>query len=283
MDPALSFEVPRTLRLGDRLLDLRTPRVMGVLNVTPDSFYAGSRLGGVDDVLRSAEAMCAAGATFLDVGGYSTRPGADDVPPDEERARVVPVVEALARRFPDAYVSVDTFRAEVAAAAAAAGATLVNDASGGADPAMFATCARLDVAYVLMHTRGTPRTMQGLTDYDDLAGEVIGFLQRKLYLLREHGVGDVLVDPGFGFAKTRPQNFELLARLEEFQVLGCPLLVGVSRKSMIWKTLGVRPDEALNGTTVLNTLALRSGANVLRTHDVKEASEAITLLSQLPQ
>ena len=277
------FDAPHILRLGNRLLDLPGPHLMGVLNVTPDSFYDGSRLPTLAAVLQRAEQMLADGAVLLDVGGYSTRPGAAAVPEAEERRRVVPVVAALQRHFPAACVSVDTFRAGVAEAAVGAGAVLVNDASGGGDAAMFATVARLGVAYVLMHTRGTPQTMTELTQYEALIDEVVDFLQQKMYLLRSTGVVDLLVDPGFGFAKTRAQNFEMLARLGDFQALGCPLLVGLSRKSMVWKTLGVTPGEALNGTTVLHTLALQRGVNVLRVHDVKEANQAIQLLKHLPQ
>ncbi|WP_184173769.1 dihydropteroate synthase [Rhabdobacter roseus] len=269
----------KTLNLGGQLLDLSIPRVMGIVNVTPDSFYAGSRVAArTDEVIQKVGQMLAEGATMLDVGGYSTRPGAVPVGLEEEWERVEPVVEAIRRYFPEALISVDTFRAEVARWAVERGAHLINDVSGGTlDEAMLDTVARLKVPYVLMHMRGTPQTMAQLTHYDHLVPDVMRELRQKLIQLRQRGVADVLIDPGFGFAKTIPQNFELVRNLAAFQSLGCPLLVGISRKTTIWRTLGITPDEALNGTTVLNTLALQAGASILRVHDVRPAVEAIKL------
>ena len=279
----LLFSPPRTLRIHDQLLDLSAPRVMGILNVTPDSFYAGSQVHTVSQALHKAEKMLREGATFLDVGGYSSRPGADDIPLEEELHRVLPVIEGLVRAFPEAVVSVDTFRASVAAGAVEAGAALVNDISGGElDAEMFATMGRLQVPYVLMHMRGTPRTMTALTQYDDIVQELVDYFQKKVYFLRQYGVKDIILDPGFGFAKNRTQNFALLAGLDALKIVALPLLVGLSRKSLVWRTLGVEPDAALNGTTVLHTLALQKGANILRVHDVKEAIEVIRLLNCLP-
>lgn len=272
----------QTLRLGGALIDLSRPQVMGILNVTPDSFFAGSRVQAADALLRRAEAMLEEGATFLDVGGYSTRPGADEIPLEDELQRVQNAVRTLKLRFPDAHLSVDTFRAQVAEAAVAEGADMINDVSGGnLDDAMFDTVARLNVPYVLMHMRGTPQTMKTLNQYDDLLLDVIGELQAKIHRLNEQGVSDILVDPGFGFAKNIPQNFRLLRRLEEFRILNRPLLIGVSRKSMIYKTLRITPEDALNGTSVLHAVALLKGAAILRVHDVKAAVEAVTLINQI--
>jgi dihydropteroate synthase len=275
------FPPKTTLSCAGKLVDLSTPAVMGILNLTPDSFYAGSRVGSAE-LLRQAERMLRDGATFLDLGGYSTRPGADEVPPDEELSRVVPALEALHQAFPDALLSIDTFRAQVAREAVGAGAVLVNDISGGTlDEAMFETVAALGVPYVLMHSRGTPQTMSGLTQYTDVVTDVIAELHPRLHRLRQLGIKDILLDPGFGFAKTTEQNYRLLANLPALRIFERPLLVGVSRKGMIWKTLGTSPTEALNGTTVLNTAALLGGAQLLRVHDVREAVEAVKLCSVL--
>jgi dihydropteroate synthase len=273
------FSTNRTLHCGGRIIDLQTPRVMGILNVTPDSFFEGSRYSSLDQVQAQAGHMLEAGATFLDIGGYSTRPGAADITVAEEIQRVVPAIQAILTAFPGALISVDTFRSTVAAEAVAAGAHLVNDVSGGTlDLAMFDTVARLQVPYVLMHMRGTPQTMAAQTNYTDLLKEVLDFLHPALHALRQRGVKDIIIDPGFGFAKTPTQNFELLQHFEHFRVLGCPVLAGLSRKSMIWRTLEQRPEDALNGTTVLNTIALMKGAGILRVHDVREAVEAVKLV-----
>jgi dihydropteroate synthase len=269
----------KMLNAGGVLLDLSTPIVMGILNITPDSFFDGSRYRASSaELLQKAGEMLEAGAAILDVGGYSTRPGADDISESEEKDRVLPVIEALCKAFPKALISVDTFRSGVAREAARSGARMINDVSGGnLDEAMFETVAELRLPYVLMHMRGTPKTMTQLTTYTHLVQDIRQELLSKLTRLRCLGVADVLIDPGFGFAKTVPQNFELLRNLTHFHSLNAPLLIGLSRKSLIWRTLGVTAGEALNGTTVLNTLALAQGAHILRVHDVKEAVEAIKL------
>ena len=256
---------------------------MGILNVTPDSFYDGGRYFRDEaQVLRQVEIMLKEGATFIDIGGYSSRPGAEAVSEEEEKRRVVQTVATVAKRFPEAHMSVDTFRASVAQEAVQAGAGMVNDITGGeGDEAMFATVAELDVPYVLMHMRGTPQTMQTLTQYDDLMVNLIDYFQRKISALRSYLVKDIVLDPGFGFAKTIDQNYWLLSHLDAFRALGLPIAVGLSRKSTIYKRLAVSPEEALNGTTVLNTVALMKGATLLRVHDVKEAVEAIRLMSYI--
>ena len=264
-----------------RLLDLRRPVVMGILNLTPDSFYSGSRIsaGSDSDLLGRAEAMLRAGAAILDLGGYSSRPGAEDIPADEEKRRLLPALEAVRLNFPEAFLSADTFRASVAADVVAAGADLINDIGGGTlDADMFATVARLRVPYVLMHLRGTPQTMTRHTDYaDDLILTLLHFFRDQLTLLRAAGATQVLLDPGLGFAKTAAQSHEILRRLAELQVLELPLLVGLSRKKMIYGPLGITSAEALPGTIALNTIALERGARVLRVHDVAEARQTIEL------
>ena len=267
----------KTLNLRGRLLMLDQPVVMGILNATPDSFYEGSRVSAMEAAVAQAGKMLADGAAMLDVGGYSTRPGADDVSEAEEIRRVVPVIESILQQFPGATVSVDTFRASVAEAAINAGALMVNDVSGGADGQMFETVARLQVPYVLMHSRGTPQTMAQLTQYNDLLSDMLKFFMVKLHTAHKSGIKDVVMDVGFGFAKTIEQNYFLLRNLDYFRVLELPMLVGLSRKSSIYKKLGITADGALNGTTVLNTLALTKGAAILRVHDVKEAVETVKL------
>jgi dihydropteroate synthase len=270
----------KTLNLRGNVLDLTTPVVMGILNINTDSFYAGSRLLSVDQAVERAGLMLSEGASLLDIGGYSTRPGATDISEEEEINRVLPIIEALIRHFPEVWISVDTFRSTVARQAIKAGAVLINDVSGGTlDPQMFETVTNLGVPYVLMHMRGTPQTMTQHTVYNDLVPDVLFELQQQLATLRALGQKDVLIDPGFGFAKTPQQNFQLLNQLEAFQRFDAPVLVGLSRKSTIWRTLNIRPEDALNGTTVLNTLALTKGADILRVHDVREAMEAITLVT----
>jgi len=269
-----------------RLLDLRRPQAMGILNVTPDSFYPGSRLGPADTaaLLHRAEAMLTAGAAALDLGGYSSRPGADDISPDEEKHRLLPALESLRQEFPQAFISVDTFRAGVAAEAVAAGADLINDIGGGTlDADMFATVASLRVPYCLMHIKGTPQTMRSLAHYDeDIVLTLLRFFRDQLAALRQANGGlaqpDVLLDPGFGFAKTPTHNHALLRRLPELAALGHGLLVGLSRKAMVYKPLGLGPETALNGTTALHVLALQGGARLLRVHDVAEARQTIDLL-----
>lgn len=266
-----------TVRVKDHLKEVRFPLVMGILNATPDSFHAASRVD-VDGALHQAEAMLREGAAILDIGGMSTRPGSVEVEADEELRRVVPVVEAIHRRFPEAWISVDTYRAAVARAAVEAGAGLVNDVGAGLlDPAMLSTVAALHVPYIAMHMQGTPRTMQQAPQYTDVAAEVTRFLAERLAACHAAGIPDVWLDPGFGFGKTTAHNYTLLQELARITALGVPVLVGVSRKRMINEVLGITAAEALNGTTVLNTLALERGAGILRVHDVKEAVEVVRL------
>ncbi len=274
------FFTKKMLRVRGKLLDLSTPLVMGILNNTPDSFYDGGKYNNIKNLCERAELMLIEGATFLDIGGYSTRPNAEDISEKEELKRVLPLIKELVKKFPEVNISIDTFRAEVAKAAVEAGACMVNDISGGRlDEKMFQTIAQLKVPYVLMHSRGTPQTMAQLTNYQNIIEEIVDYFQQKIFLLSELGCNDVILDLGFGFAKTIEQNYFLLRNLSAFKILSCPLLVGVSRKSMIFKKLGISPPESLNGTTALNTLAIMNGATILRVHDVKEAKEVISLIA----
>ncbi|MDJ1468228.1 dihydropteroate synthase [Xanthocytophaga flava] len=273
----LLFRTKKTFNLRGRLWTLEQPVVMGIINSTPDSFYANSRMSSTDAALHRAERMLSDGASILDIGGYSTRPGAAEVEEQEEADRVAPVIEAIVKHFPEAIVSVDTFRASVAETAVRAGAVMVNDVSGGADERMFETVSRLDVPYILMHSKGTPQTMTQLTQYTDMLSEMLTFFITRLHMIRKSGIKDVILDVGFGFAKTIEQNYFLLKNLEHFHILELPMLVGISRKSMIYKRLNITPEESLNGTTVLNTLALSKGAQLLRVHDVKEAVDSVKL------
>ncbi len=267
-----------TLNCKGQLLTITKPIVMGIINSTPDSFYAGSRTA-VDDVLRKAEQMITEGVTIIDVGGQSTRPGSELISAEDELKRTLPAVEAIAKTFPDQIISVDTFYASVAKAAVDAGASIVNDVSGGSmNEDLLITVAELKVPYVLMHTKGSAQTMQQLAVYKNVTTEVFDALNNQLVNLIKMGINDVIIDPGFGFAKTGVHNFELLRQLSFFTHLGRPVLVGLSRKSTVYKTLSVTPEEALNGTTVLHTIALLNGANILRVHDVKEAMQAIKLV-----
>ena len=267
-----------TICCKGELIDLSRPRIMGILNCTPDSFYDGGKYWDPYVAFRQAEAMLKEGAAFIDVGGYSSRPGAPDVSETEELKRVLPVIEGLVEEFPEACISVDTFRSEVARKALDAGAAMVNDISAGLrDEKMLPLVAKRQVPYVMMHMRGTPQNMTEQTAYDDLVGDLLFYFSERLAVARELGITDCIADPGFGFAKTREQNFRLLGSLENFRVLEVPLLVGISRKSMIHKTLGITPEEALNGTTALHMLALKGGAQILRVHDVKEAVECARL------
>ena len=260
------------------MLQLGSPKVMGIINLTPDSFYTDSRTPNVADALAQATKMLAEGADMLDLGAYSTRPGAADVSAQEEADRLIPVVEAIAKAHPNAVLSIDTFRADIAAEAIKAGGHIINDVSGGLlDDAMFATVAALKVPYILMHTRGTPKSMSAMAHYNDVFLEVFDFLADRCNRLKQLGVVDILVDPGFGFAKTPEQSYALMARLPSFKQLGLPILVGVSRKRMIYNPLGITAAEALNGTTALNTIALMNGADILRVHDVKEAVQAVKI------
>ncbi len=267
-----------TIRCNGELMDLDTPRVMGILNLTPDSFYSGSRRTDLQSALSAAGRMLEEGADFLDIGGYSSRPGAEDVPEEEELRRVVPLVGELVKAFPGIRISVDTFRSRVAREALDAGAAVVNDISGGhQDPEMLPLIAGRQVPVILMHMRGTPRNMVTLTQYDDLISDLLRYFSERLAAARALGIADIIADPGFGFAKTREQSFKLLANLEAFSLLEVPLLAGLSRKSMIQKTLDTGPEGALNGTTALHMLALQGGAKLLRVHDVKEAVECVKL------
>ncbi len=255
---------------------------MGILNLTPDSFYDGGVLSNKKVILFQAEEMLNEGATFLDVGGYSSRPGAQFVSEEEELQRVLPAVQLLLKEFPEVIVSIDTFRSKIAKACVQAGAAIVNDISGGnLDEKMFETIASLKVPYILMHMRGTPETMSLDTNYGNITSDLINYFSEKISLANAIGITDIIIDPGFGFAKTRQQNFELLNNLELFKSLDNPILVGISRKSMIHKTLNVSPNEALNGTTALHAIAVLKGASILRVHDVKEAVECVTLLEKI--
>ncbi len=268
-----------TLNCNGRSLIIGKPIVMGVINITPDSFCSGSRKTDLPDALTLAEKMIAEGATILDIGGQSTRPGSLQVSAEEESKRILPVIEAIAKKFPQTFISVDTFYAPVAKQAAEAGALIVNDISGGnLDAEMLSTVALLKVPFICMHMKGTPQTMQQNAVYENVSREVLDFFIRQIENCRLAGINDVIVDSGFGFGKTIAHNFELLRNLSAFKMLDRPVLAGVSRKSTIYKTLHITPEEALNGTTVLQTIALLNGASVLRTHDVKEAVEAIKLV-----
>jgi dihydropteroate synthase len=276
------FSTNQTLNIQGRLFDLSTPLVMAVLNVTPDSFYDGGRYQTESAILNQVEKLLEEGATFIDVGAYSSRPGATDISVEEEKNRALFAIRTIIRNFPHALLSIDSFRSEVANAATNEGAVMINDISAGEqDPKMFDTAARLGVPYIAMHMRGNPTTMTRLTEYENLLKEMVSYFQQKVHKLKELGIKDVIIDPGFGFAKTIEQNYYLLNRLNHFNVLGKPIAVGLSRKSMIWKTLSISPDNALNGTTSLHTIALMKGANILRVHDVKEAVEVIKLVSAL--
>lgn len=273
------------LKLNDKLYDLRMPVVMGIVNITPDSFFALSRYKSDRTLLQQVENFLSEGATIIDIGGYSTRPQAEPVSVDEEIRRISEALEIICKKFPEAVLSVDTFRSPVARMAVQEyGVAMINDISGGTlDQLMFETIADLQVAYVLMHTRSTPQHMQEQTQYEDVVAEVLQFLAKRVAQLRLLGVHDVVIDPGFGFAKNLEQNYEMMSKLSLFRQIEAPLLVGISRKSMIYKLLGITPEEALNGTTALNMLALMGGASILRVHDVKEAVEAIRIFNAYRQ
>lgn len=271
-----------TLNCKGQLINLTTPKIMGILNVTPDSFYDGGKYLSDADFLKQTEKMLSDGATFIDIGGQSTKPHAVFLSAQEERSRVVPIVEKITKEFPEALLSIDTFYAEVAQAGIGAGAALINDISAGSmDTAMMETVAKLGVPFVMMHMKGTPQTMTTLNQYDDLVHDILFYFSQKIAQARSYGIHDLIIDPGFGFAKNAAQNFELLSKLELFETLELPLLAGLSRKSMVYKTLDTTPEKALNGTTVVNTVALAKGANILRVHDVKEAMECVKLYSLL--
>ena len=269
-----------TLNCKGKLIDMSRPSVMAILNITPDSFYSSSRANSIDEALQKAENFVNAGAKFIDVGAYSSRPGAADVSETEETARVVPIIQALNQAFPETLISVDTFRASVAEKSIEAGAHLINDiAAGNLDEKMFETVAKLQVPYIMMHMKGTPQNMQDSPSYGNVSKEVFSYFNEKIETLTQLGVKDIILDPGFGFAKTLDHNYELLSNLQLLSLFNLPLLVGFSRKSMITKALNIKTEDALNGTTVLNTTALLKGANILRVHDVKEAMECVKLVN----
>lgn len=272
-----------TLQIKGRLLSLKKPKVMGILNLTPDSFFEGSRVKiSKEQVLTKADQMVKEGADILDIGGYSTRPGAVDISVNEEINRVVPAIGWIKDAYPEILISLDTFRSQVAKKGIEAGADLINDVSGGnLDPEILQVVADSGLPYIAMHMRGTPQTMKGLSNYSDLIPEILYYFAEKVDLFKKLGIKDVILDPGFGFAKTAEQGFQLLKNLNLFRSLGLPVLAGISRKSMIYKTLGVTASEALNGTTALHMVALQQGVNILRVHDVKEAKETIKLYEKL--
>ena len=271
-----------TINCQGNLVDLSVPKVMGILNVTPNSFYDGGKYSDETSWLSQVEIMLSEGATFIDVGAYSSKPSAEFVSEEEEITRLIPMVNLVLKHFPDTLISIDTFRANVAKAGIENGACIINDISAGSlDKNMMEMVAQLQVPYIMMHMKGSPQTMQSLAHYENITKEMLLYFSEKVAQARSLGINDLIIDPGFGFAKTLEQNFEVLNNLELFQMLELSILVGVSRKSMIYKTLGTQPDFALNGTTVLNTIALQKGANIIRVHDVKEAMEIIKLVSQL--
>lgn len=275
--------LPYTINVGGKLMDLSEPQVMGILNVTPDSFYSASRKRSEQEIADRVHAILSEGGSIIDVGAYSSRPGAENVSVDEEMSRLRGGLQILRDIAPDAVVSVDTFRADVAKMCVEEyGVQIINDISGGElDNRMFTTVAELGVPYILMHMKGDPQTMQNGPHYDDLMTEVLRYFGTKVQQLHELGVKDIILDPGFGFAKTLEHNYELMNRMQDLQVLELPLLVGISRKSMIYCLLGNSPEEAMNGTSVLNTLALMKGASILRVHDVKEATEVVRIVKKM--
>ena len=271
-----------TIKLKESLLDLSSPMIMGILNVTPDSFYDGGFYDNQKKVLNQVEKMINDGASIIDIGGYSSRPGADNISPEVELARVLPILKLIKERFSKILISIDTFRSVVAKQCVENGADIINDISGGSlDSKMFETVAKLNVPYIIMHMRGNPSNMMDKTDYENIIEEMENYFSKKIELAKSFGINDIIIDPGFGFAKTTEQNFDILKNLTSFKKLDKPLLVGVSRKSMIYKTLNISPIDSLNGSTVLHTISLLKGANIIRTHDVKEANECIRLVNEL--
>ena len=274
------FSTKSSINCKGKILDLQEPKIMGILNITPDSFYNGGEHEKMDNAIAAADKMIEEGADILDIGGISTRSGSAEIPTEEELKRVLPFIDILHRRFPHIPISVDTYRSKVCREAVNAGASIINDISGGAfDEKLFQTVAELGVPYILMHIQGNPKTMQQNPHYVDVEAELFLYFSEKLNELRALGVKDIILDPGFGYGKNLEHNYTLLKNLQHFGILGCPILAGVSRKSMIWKLLECTPKEALNGTTVANTLALLQGAKILRVHDVKQAKEAIRIVS----
>lgn len=271
-----------TINCKGTLIDLSIPKVMGILNLTPDSFYDGGRYREENEILQQVEKMLKEGVTFIDIGAYSSRPGADHISENEEESRILPIIEIVLLKFPELFISIDTFRSNIAKKCIEAGAALINDISAGSmDAEMMKTVGALKVPYCMMHMIGTPQTMKNLNQYDDLIKDIQYYFSEKVVEAKSHGINDLIIDPGFGFAKNVEQNFELLSKLELLKIQELPILVGLSRKSMIYKTLEVTAQEALNGTTSLNTIALLKGVSILRVHDVKEAVECVRLLDNL--
>ena len=271
-----------TINCKGQLIDLTTPKVMGILNVTPNSFYDGGMYKSSSEMLTKVGKMLSDGATFIDVGAYSSKPSAEYVSEEEELQRIIPIINLILEYYPEALLSVDTFRSEVAKVCIENGAAMINDISAGnLDDKMLETIAKYNVPYIMMHMRGTPETMQKMTSYEDIVKEILFYFSEKVANARSFGINDLIIDPGFGFAKTLDQNYEVLQKMELFEILELPLLAGFSRKSMIYKTLQSSAEEALNGTTVLNTVALTKGAKILRVHDVKEAMECVTLFNKI--
>ncbi|MBP6757754.1 MAG: dihydropteroate synthase [Flavobacterium sp.] len=271
-----------TINCKGQLIDLSTPKVMGILNVTPNSFFDGGKYKNESEMLSKVGKMLSEGATFIDVGAYSSKPSAEFVSEEEELQRIVPIVNLILEYYPETLISIDTFRSEVAQVCIENGATIINDISAGnLDDNILETIAKYNVPYIMMHMRGTPQTMQQMTSYENIVKEMLFYFSERVAQARSLGINDLIVDPGFGFAKTLEQNYEVLQKMELFEILELPLLAGVSRKSMIYKTLNSTAEEALNGTTVLNTIALTKGAKILRVHDVKEAMECVTLFNKL--
>ncbi len=271
------------INVRGKLMDLSRPRIMGIINVTDNSFFRGSRYMADDDIVRAAAGMIEDGADIIDIGGCSTRPGSTEVPENVERERVCRAADLIIRHFPEAVISVDTYRASVAFAAVSDyGASMINDISGGQlDSDMFPLVARLNVPYILMHMQGTPQTMQADPRYDDVVADILVWFSQRMAFLKEAGVRDIILDPGFGFGKNADHNFEMLRRFSEFRIAGLPLVAGLSRKTMVWRTLGITPELALNGTTALNMAALMKGASILRVHDVREASQVVSLFEKI--
>ncbi|MFD1166134.1 dihydropteroate synthase [Sphingobacterium daejeonense] len=268
----------QSIKIGSKLMTFETPKVMGILNLTPDSFFDGGKHSSLETAMLHAEKLIAEGADMIDIGAYSSRPGAQEISAQEEMDRAIPFIEAIHQSYPDVILSIDTFRADVAESCVQAGGHIINDISGGTlDENMFETVARLQVPYILMHMRGTPATMQQMTDYEDVVNDVAESLGHHVSRLRELGVRDIILDPGYGFAKTIDQNYELLMRVNELHYFGLPILGGISRKSMLYKKIGLKPDEVLPGTIALNTLLLERGVQILRVHDVKEAKQLIDI------
>jgi dihydropteroate synthase len=271
-----------TINCKGQLIDLATPKVMGILNVTPNSFFDGGKYKNDSEILSRVEKMLNEGATFIDIGAYSSKPSAEFVSEEEELQRIVPIVKLILEHFPETLISIDTFRSEIAKACIENGAAIINDISAGIlDDKMLETIAKYNVPYIMMHMRGTPQTMQTMTNYDNIVKEILFYFSERIAKARSLGINDLIVDPGFGFAKTLEQNYEVLQKMELFEMLELPLLAGFSRKSMIYKALHSSAEEALNGTTVLNTIALTKGAKILRVHDVKEAMECVTLFNKI--